>query len=115
MRKPAIDDVVVLSKRPSHPVKVLGTLIVRDFSGEIDDPGFVSLLRREARKRGAEGVWITERRLHKQSIGTYSNSASTDRRQSPSYQPALTGAIETELGVVTVTLFVFESRGKDAH
>lgn len=61
LRRDGIEDVDIVYARLQMPTRFVGTLVVREYSGELDDPPFLHMIRGEARKAGASIAWILRR------------------------------------------------------
>ena len=81
---------------------VLGELVIRDFSGDIYDRDFREMVRYEARKRGAGGAWIVERRFQEtESFRT----ETVDTTVGPGRGRVPTGHINKDVGIVHIILY----------
>ena len=107
LRKNNPKNVILTTVRPREEFSILGTLVVHDFSGNILEPSFQSAIKREAKKRGAEGAWISKITLNK-AIQFQGRSMSNSRSymQNNYYN---TGEIRGTIGIVEVVLFNFLS------
>lgn len=99
-RKSSVNDVTIVHIKPDTRIHILGTLIVRDFSGAIEDENFRQFIKREAKKRGASGAWIrsiriTEETVLKASDGPSRPGHSGMNRGSPSQERNIQGSIAT--------------------
>ena len=97
-----VDEVDITYTRPEKSYQFLGKLIYRDFSGDIKDINFLSSVKREAAKRGAQGAWIKRRRIHRQ---TAFQAQTVDRRQG---RRSPTGDLRNNVGLVDIILFNYK-------
>jgi hypothetical protein len=109
LREVNTDEVVITYSYPGTDMEPLGTLLIRDFSGDLNDPQFLSYIKREARKRGAPGAWIQERRLSK--VDSFHADHSGGRQNSIERNESRGGTIlKTDLGIVSVLLFTYKKK-----
>ena len=99
LRRAHIEKVEITSFRPPKPFHKLGTLVFRDFTGDIRDESFIRKIESEAEKRGAEGAWIAYRALRRH---TAYQTAARDRHRG---QTMPTGSMGGSVGIVKVILF----------
>ncbi len=97
LRRADVEEVEIRVRPPSRPYERLGTLIVRDPSADLQNENFRRYLRGEARRRGAEGAWVTARDF---TTNTLITGSPTDANQYVE-----TGNLTLESGVVTVILY----------
>ena len=116
LKKSNVKKVTLLTVRPIENFSTLGTLIIHDFSGNIQEPSFQAAIKREAKKRGAEGAWIAKIQLKKTvRLQGGASSGSRNYMQNNYYS---TGQIEGMMGIVEVILFNYlkpDSTEKDSR
>ncbi len=110
LREAKTESVEIVWSHPGQSAVILGSLIIRDFSGDLDDPAFLSYIKREARKRGASGAYISEKRMER--VDSFL-SDTTGRRQTGYKNPARSQdlILKTDIGIVTVLLFTKSRSG----
>ncbi|MDH5655326.1 MAG: hypothetical protein OEZ34_05430 [Spirochaetia bacterium] len=106
LKKNNIHDVSVTTIRPKEGFITLGTLIVHDFSGNILDPAFQSAIKREAKKRGAEGAWISKIKLKKTVRLQGSAPMQSNYMQNNYYNQS---QIQGTIGIVEVVLYNWQT------
>ncbi len=60
------DEVKILYGRPEGNLDFLGTMIIRDFSGNIKDRAFKRWIRSEAASRGGSLLWVRSSAIHRE-------------------------------------------------
>ena len=103
MDKNKIKSVTVTTVRPNAAFTTLGTLIIHDFSGNILEPSFQSAIKREARKRGAQGAWISKIKLKK--TVRFQSTAPSNTRSYMQNNYYGSSQIQGTIGIVEVVLF----------
>ena len=102
LRRSDINTVEIRTARPERAFQKLGTLVFKDFSGDSRSESFRDRLRREARERGAQGVWIAGRSLH------HTGGFQTETRERRSGRRGPTGSIKGRVGILRIILFNYE-------
>jgi len=102
LKRDDITEVEVRTTAPTRPYSKLGVLIARDMSGGTDDPVFISSIKDEARKRGAQGAYILDRVIRSQEV-LRSNASNQSRTQT---MP--TGQMNADIGIVTIILYNYK-------
>lgn len=85
---------------PRRNHRELGSLLVRNYSGELRDETFQAFLKREIKKRGAQGGWINRRRYYNQ---VHYETGTVNRQRPGAVSP--TGEISGRVGTITVILY----------
>lgn len=106
LRRSDVGEVEIRRTAPQRSWKKLGRLVVRDASGDLSDPGFRAFLEAEARRRGAEGVWIQFSALDR------STTLRAGTRQSDGYF-AGTGELELPRQSLNIILFNYDAPSGD--
>jgi hypothetical protein len=108
LRETEVDKVFITWAYPGPNIVPIGTLLIRDFSGDISDPAFLTYIRRQARKYGAPGAYIQERRiLNVDSIHTdYSGGRQNSISRNGSGPQG--NILKTDVGIVSVMLFTYK-------
>jgi hypothetical protein len=108
-RKSNVENVVITYAMPSRDFVRLGTLIIRDFTGEIDDRSFINTVKKRSKELGAEGAWIRRKSL-RDSV-TYRSVPNNDTRPYVEQKYYQQGEISSQLGIVEIVLFNFNDDG----
>ncbi len=109
LRRADVSTVELRTTAPTRPVHRLGYLMVRDFSGNVDDPGFQSMLQSEIMNRGAEGGWIAEKNMHSRpTMTTGSRASSQNPNASAQNQVMETGTVSSDIGILKILLFNYK-------
>jgi len=103
LKKSDIKEVVITMLRPKKPINELGQLTLRDFSGDIHDPAFQKSIRRQAKKRGAEGAWISKIQT-KETVRLQSRT-DYNRRNYMQNNYYGTSQVKGEMNIVEIILF----------
>ncbi|MCB1316733.1 MAG: hypothetical protein KDK34_21665 [Leptospiraceae bacterium] len=106
LRRNDIEDVEIRTARPIRPYHQLGQMIIRDPGANPEDENFRRFLRNEARDRGAEGVWIVQRRIRETAMHTTSQA-----NPGGFYNP--TGEVRMETNVLTIVLYNYVRTGTE--
>lgn len=107
LRRTDTENVEILDFHPRYPYDILGTLVVRDFTGNIEDPNFRLLLEREARERGAEGIWIERKSLNRETL-LRSQSTSSRHPYGGGRGGTPAGELTGKIGTVRAILFNYK-------
>ena len=107
LRRNGVDAVEIRRSAPERPYSRLGLLVVRDYTGDLRSDNFSTRIRREARKRGAEGAWILTTQLSEQTTFEGSTVA-TGRGAAHDRHPS--GSLRTKVGLVRILLFNYAEK-----
>jgi len=99
--KKKVENVELRWTEPVRPYHILGRLVIRDFTGNIEDENFLRYLRHQAMDRGAEGIVIVQSQTKQVE---YLRGYANDPRRG-SYQRQETGRLDGNLSIVTAILF----------
>lgn len=108
MRDPGKVPIQLRLSPPEREYTELGTLVIRNYSGDLRDETFLAFLRSEIRKRGGHGGWVQDRRYHRQVH--YQTQSTSARRPGAASVPG--GEIASQVAVIRIVIYILADGGE---